>query len=85
MIALLGATGYTGKLVAAELTRKGVAHRLGARSPEKLAQVPSDAERFNSAATACTLSRSPYSEKISRTTSASAAWITSRPPSGATS
>lgn len=46
MIALLGATGYTGKLVAAELARKGVPHRLGARNPEKLAAVPSDAERF---------------------------------------
>jgi hypothetical protein len=46
MIALLGATGYTGKLVAAELSRKGVPHRLGGRSPEKLASVPSDAERF---------------------------------------
>jgi hypothetical protein len=46
MIALLGATGYTGKLVAAELSRRGVPHRLGGRSPEKLASVPSDAERF---------------------------------------
>ena len=46
MIALFGATGYTGKLVAAELSRKGVAHRLGGRNPEKLATVPSDAERF---------------------------------------
>src|SRR5437660_5027997 len=46
MIALLGATGYTGKLVVAELVRRGVPHRLGARSPEKLAQLPSDAERF---------------------------------------
>ncbi len=46
MIALLGATGYTGKLVAAELSKRGVPHRLGARNPEKLATVPSDAERF---------------------------------------
>ena len=46
MIALLGATGYTGKLVATELSRRGIPHRLGARSPEKLASVPSDAERF---------------------------------------
>jgi hypothetical protein len=46
VIALLGATGYTGKLVAAELSRRGVPHRLGARSPEKLATVPSDADRF---------------------------------------
>lgn len=46
MIALLGATGYTGKLVVAELVRRGVPHRLGARSPEKLAALPSDADRF---------------------------------------
>src|SRR5947208_5107352 len=46
VIALLGATGYTGKLVAAELSRKGLPHRLGARNPEKLAALPSDAERF---------------------------------------
>jgi hypothetical protein len=46
MIALLGATGYTGKLVVAELVRRGVPHRLGARNPEKLASLPSDAERF---------------------------------------
>ena len=45
MIALFGATGYTGKLVAAELSRKGLPHRLGGRNPEKLATVPSDAER----------------------------------------
>jgi len=46
MIALLGATGYTGKLVAAELSKRGVPHRLGGRNPEKLASVPSEAERF---------------------------------------
>jgi short subunit dehydrogenase-like uncharacterized protein len=46
VIALLGATGYTGKLVVAELVRRGVPHRLGARNPEKLASSPSDAERF---------------------------------------
>ena len=46
MIALLGATGYTGKLVAAELTKRRLPHRLGGRSPEKLAALPSDAERF---------------------------------------
>jgi short subunit dehydrogenase-like uncharacterized protein len=46
VIALLGATGYTGKLVVAELARRGVPHRLGARSPEKLAALPSDADRF---------------------------------------
>lgn len=36
-IGLLGATGYTGRLVAAELVRAGVPHRIGARSPERLA------------------------------------------------
>src|SRR3954447_25785136 len=46
VIALLGATGYTGKLTAAELSRRGIPHRLGGRSPEKLAALPSDAERF---------------------------------------
>ena len=46
MIALLGATGYTGKLVAAELARRNVPHRLGGRNREKLAAVPSDGERF---------------------------------------
>jgi hypothetical protein len=46
VIALLGATGYTGKLVAAELSKKGVPHRLGGRNPERLATIPSDAERF---------------------------------------
>src|SRR5204862_474303 len=46
VIALLGATGYTGKLVAAELTKRQLPHRLGGRSPEKLAALPSDAERF---------------------------------------
>lgn len=35
MIALLGATGYTGRLVAAELQRRGLDHRLGARHPER--------------------------------------------------
>lgn len=44
-VALLGATGFTGRLVAAELTRRGVAHRLGGRSEERLAAVPSQAER----------------------------------------
>ena len=46
MIALLGATGYTGKLVVAELVRRGLPHRLGGRNPEKLASLPSDADRF---------------------------------------
>jgi short subunit dehydrogenase-like uncharacterized protein len=46
VIALLGATGYTGKLVAAELARRRLPHRLGGRNPEKLAALPSDAERF---------------------------------------
>src|SRR2546425_12740545 len=40
LIALLGATGYTGKLVAEELARRGLPHRLGARSPERLAALP---------------------------------------------
>jgi hypothetical protein len=46
VIALLGATGYTGKLVVAELVRRGLPHRLGGRNPEKLASLPSDGERF---------------------------------------
>lgn len=40
MIGLLGATGYTGKLVAAELDRRGLAHRRGGRSPERLGALP---------------------------------------------
>ena len=40
MIGLLGATGYTGKLTAAELARRGVPCRLGGRNPERLASVP---------------------------------------------
>ncbi len=44
-VALLGATGYTGRLVAAELTRKGVPHRVGGRSEARLAAVPSSAPR----------------------------------------
>jgi short subunit dehydrogenase-like uncharacterized protein len=44
-VALLGATGYTGRLVAAELVRRGVPHRLGGRSRERLAAVPSSAEQ----------------------------------------
>src|SRR5207302_4168431 len=46
VIALLGATGYTGKLVATELAKRRLPHRLGGRSPQKLAALPSDAERF---------------------------------------
>jgi hypothetical protein len=46
VIAVLGPTGYTGKLVVAELVRRGVPHRLGGRNPEKLAALRSDAERF---------------------------------------
>jgi short subunit dehydrogenase-like uncharacterized protein len=46
VIALLGATGYTGKLVAAELDRRGLPHKLGGRDPSKLAALRSDAERF---------------------------------------
>jgi len=44
-VALLGATGFTGRLVAAELTRRGVTHRLGGRSGARLAAVPSPAEQ----------------------------------------
>jgi len=44
-VALLGATGYTGRLVAAELTRRGIEHRLGGRSAERLEAVPSEATR----------------------------------------
>jgi short subunit dehydrogenase-like uncharacterized protein len=40
-VALLGASGYTGRLVAAELARRGIDHRLGGRSADRLAQVPS--------------------------------------------
>ncbi|MCU1590311.1 MAG: Saccharopine dehydrogenase [Frankiales bacterium] len=39
-VALLGATGYTGRLVAAELARRGIEHRLGGRSAERLEAVP---------------------------------------------
>ena len=39
-IGLLGATGYTGKLVTAELAARGLTARLGGRSPEKLAALP---------------------------------------------
>ena len=44
-VALLGATGFTGRLTAAELTRRGVEHRLGGRSKERLEAVPSQGER----------------------------------------
>jgi hypothetical protein len=44
-VALLGATGYTGRLTAAELERKGIAHRVGGRSKSRLADVPSSGER----------------------------------------
>lgn len=39
-IGLLGATGYTGRLAAAELAARGMAARLGARDPQRLAGVP---------------------------------------------
>src|SRR4051794_1192293 len=42
LIALLGATGFTGRLVAAELARRGIDHRRGARDPEKLAALAPD-------------------------------------------
>ena len=47
-IGLLGATGYTGRLVAAELARRGIPHRLGARNPDRLGALPknADAEPF---------------------------------------
>jgi hypothetical protein len=45
LIALLGATGYTGKLVASELARRGLPHRLGARHPERLAALPAAPDR----------------------------------------
>ena len=44
-VALLGATGYTGRLVAAELARRGIEHRLGGRSAQRLEAVPSAGER----------------------------------------
>ncbi|MCU1588096.1 MAG: Saccharopine dehydrogenase [Frankiales bacterium] len=44
-VALLGATGYTGRLTAAELERRGIAHRVGGRSKTRLADVPSSGER----------------------------------------
>lgn len=44
-VALLGATGYTGRLTAAELERKGIPHRVGGRSKARLADVPSTGER----------------------------------------
>jgi short subunit dehydrogenase-like uncharacterized protein len=44
-VALLGATGYTGRLTAAELERKGIPHRVGGRSKDRLADVPSSGER----------------------------------------
>lgn len=40
MIGLLGATGYTGRLVVDELARRGLSCRLGARDPDRLAAVP---------------------------------------------
>src|SRR4051794_4481817 len=39
-VALLGATGYTGRLTAAELERRGIPHRVGGRSKERLAEGP---------------------------------------------
>ncbi|MGF7238845.1 MAG: NAD(P)H-binding protein [Frankia sp.] len=43
MIGLLGATGYTGRLVVAELARRGLPARLGGRDPDRLAALePSD-------------------------------------------
>jgi len=45
LIALLGATGYTGKLVAEELARRRLPHRLGARDPQRLAALPTADDR----------------------------------------
>jgi short subunit dehydrogenase-like uncharacterized protein len=42
-VALLGATGYTGRLTAAE--RRGIPHRVGGRSQARLVDVPSTGER----------------------------------------
>jgi saccharopine dehydrogenase-like protein len=39
-VALLGATGYTGRLVAEELARRDRPYRLGARSADRLSRVP---------------------------------------------
>ena len=44
-VALLGATGYTGRLTAQELERKGIPHRVGGRSEARLAAVPSQGDR----------------------------------------
>ena len=44
-VGLLGASGYTGRLVAAELVRRGIDHRLGGRSADRLAHVPSPGVR----------------------------------------
>ncbi len=46
-IGLLGATGYTGRLTAAELAERGIDARLGARDPRRLAALPAtgDAQR----------------------------------------
>ncbi|HEV7209693.1 MAG TPA: NAD(P)H-binding protein [Mycobacteriales bacterium] len=43
-IGLLGATGYTGRLTAAELHRRGVTARLGGRDPNRLASIGSYGE-----------------------------------------
>lgn len=42
-VGLLGATGYTGRLVAAELAARGIHHRRGARSAVRLAALPTAA------------------------------------------
>jgi hypothetical protein len=48
MLALLGATGYTGRLVASELARRAKPYRLGARDAGRLAALPRavDGEAF---------------------------------------
>lgn len=44
-VALLGATGYTGRLTARELERKGIPHRVGGRSQARLDAVPSSGDK----------------------------------------
>lgn len=44
MIAVYGATGYTGKLVAAELRRRGIEHVLAGRNAERLHALEGNAE-----------------------------------------
>ena len=47
-VALLGATGYTGRLVADELAQRNITHRRGGRNKERLEALPTaaNAETF---------------------------------------